>query len=129
MAARSRKRTSPITPRAKVWLERDGRYVFGRGLSDILKAVAQAGSIKEAAPLVGKSYRHVWSRIKTAERDLGEPLVQTRIGGADSQRSELTPRACELIREFDELRKRVFEAVERRFAAQDFAPRGEAGGA
>ena len=50
-------------PHAKVWLEIDGNYIFGRGISDILKAVADKGSIKEAAKSVGKSYRHVWARI------------------------------------------------------------------
>ncbi len=65
----SQKNTSTrkqIQPRVKVWLESGGQHVFGLGISEILKAVESAGSIKAAAELQGKSYRHVWSRIKIA---------------------------------------------------------------
>lgn len=104
-----------MTPRAKIWLEVDGRYVFGLGIGEILKAVEATGSIKEAARHVGKSYRHVWARIKAIERDLGLPLVLTRVGGGESQRSTLSEEARILVRHFDELRSRVFELVEQQF--------------
>ena len=48
-AGRKRRRAGRVTPRVKVWLEVDGQYVFGRGISDILKAIAETGSIKAAA--------------------------------------------------------------------------------
>jgi len=115
MAASSGKRSDDVVPRAKVWLERNGRYVFGLGISNILKAVARTGSIKQAANEVGKSYRHVWSRIKQVERDLGEALVETKVGGHDPHRSELTDTARQLIARFDDLRDRVFEQVQHEF--------------
>ncbi len=108
---------SPITPRAKVWLEVDGQYVFGLGISNILKGVEQTGSIKEAAQTVGKSYRHVWSRIKAAERSLGIVLVETRVGGEQPRRSQLTDAARQLVREYDRLREQLFQMVEQQFAA------------
>ena len=70
-----------LVPRVKVWLEQDGGYAFGLGLADILQAVGRTGSIKAAAAELGKSYRHVWARIKQAERALGERLVEARVGG------------------------------------------------
>ena len=54
-------RRDPVL-RTKIWLEVDGHYVFGGGISDILKAVADTGSIKAAAKSLGKRYRHVWSK-------------------------------------------------------------------
>ncbi len=45
----TRKNTQPLLPRVKVWLEIDGEYVFGWGICEILEAVRQAGSIKNAA--------------------------------------------------------------------------------
>jgi len=102
--------------RVKVWLETDGQYVFGFGLSEILKAVEAAGSIKEAAGRLGKSYRYVWGRIKKAERALGESLVQTRVGGKDASRSGLTELARGLVRDYDALRERMFEVVRKEFA-------------
>lgn len=104
-----------IVPRTKIWLERDGEYVFGLGICEILKAVERAGSIKGAAEIVGKSYRHIWSRIKEVEASLELPLVETRVGGSDDNRSELTDHARRLIDEFERLRADVFELVEKRF--------------
>ena len=79
-----------LSPRVKVWLEIDGQYVFGFGLSEIFKAVGHAGSIKAAADALGKSYRYVWGRIKKAEQTLGRSLVETRVGGTGTSRSSLT---------------------------------------
>lgn len=105
-----------VTPRAKLWLELGGQYVFGRGISEILKAVQQTGSIKAAAKQVGKSYRHVWDKIKQAEQALGAPLVRTQVGGKDARRSELSELARDLVRDFDNFRQRLFELVEVEFS-------------
>ncbi len=122
-----------IHPRVKVWLEtvgqetdarendvrkRGGQYVFGLGISDILKAVESSGSIKAAAELLGKSYRHVWSRIKEAEEALGQPLVDARRGGSGTSRSSLTELASQLVADYDALRRRMFEVVEEEFSAR-----------
>jgi molybdate transport repressor ModE-like protein len=118
--ARTRRRRDPasLTPRAKVWLEVDGRYVFGHGICEILRAVSETGSIKEAARQLGKSYRYVWGRIRDAEEALDTPLVDTRVGGAGTRRSSLTPAADSLVSGFAALRKRVL-----RLTGQEFARR------
>jgi len=121
--SRSVARGKRITPRVKVWLELDGRYVFGFGLSEILKAVEKSGSIKAAAESLGKSYRYVWGRVKKAERALGEPLVETRIGGKGTGRSSLTQRAQRLVADFDALRRRVFDVAEGEFSSRFRAAR------
>jgi molybdate transport system regulatory protein len=104
-----------LVPRVKVWIEIDGSYVFGRGISDILKAVEEAGSIKQAAPALGKSYRYVWKRIKDAERALGAALVETHVGGKDAHRSDLTELARSLVTEFDRLRNRMHDTLNEEF--------------
>ena len=96
-----------MNARVKVWLEVEGRYVFGFGLSEILKAVETAGSIKGAAEQLGKSYRYVWGRIKKAERELGHVLVEARVGGSGRDRSSLTDLAQRLVHDYDALRSRV----------------------
>ncbi len=121
---RKRKRQRRVSARVKVWLEREGEYVFGFGLSEILKAVETAGSIKGAADLLGKSYRHVWGRIKEVERALGEPLVQTRVGGTGLRRSALTERARGLMADYDALRERMFEVVREEFSSRFGPPAG-----
>jgi molybdate transport system regulatory protein len=95
----------------KFWLESGGESVLCRHLSEILQAVEKTGSIKEAAAVVGRSYRFVWARIKGAEESLGATLVETRVGGRDARRSGLTPLARDLVESFDvvsrELSRRV----------------------
>jgi hypothetical protein len=81
MARHSRTRkTSPLVPRIKVWLEVGGRYAFGQGCLLARRLVERSGSIKQAVADLGKSYRHVRSRIKAAEEALGHALVETHGG-------------------------------------------------
>ena len=123
--ARSRRkpaRRKPIKARVKVWLEIEGQYVFGFGVSQILKAVEATGSIKAAADSLGKSYRYVWGRIKKAEKRLGEPLVETRVGGKGTSRSRLTGRAHQLVGDYDALRGRMFEIVQEEFPSRPATP-------
>src|SRR5690348_8094019 len=104
-----------LRPRIKVWLETDGRYAFGFGLSEILRAVERHGSIKQAAASLGKSYRYIWGRLKEAEGALGQKLVETHVGGKGLQRSFLTPTAERLVRNFMTMRRRVMNVADREF--------------
>ena len=113
---RSSKLTDRVTPRAKLWLEVNRQYVFGLGISEILKAIQHTGSITAAAREVGKSYRHVWDKIKQAEQALGVPLVRTQVGGKDARRSELSALAQDLVRDFETFRQRLFELVQVEFS-------------
>ena len=105
----------PLQPRLKIWFESNGEYAFGFGLCEMLEAVQDKGSIKEAAESIGKSYRHVWGRIKAAEKILERPLVQTRVGGKSDHRSELTPEATRLLESFMTLRQTMKDVLEREF--------------
>jgi molybdate transport system regulatory protein len=104
-----------LRPRIKVWLETDGRYAFGFGLSEILRAVGQHGSIKQAASSLGKSYRYIWGRLKEAERALGQKLVETRVGGKGRQRSFLTPASKKLVKDFLAVRRRIMKVADQEF--------------
>lgn len=117
----TRKNTLPLLPRVKVWLEIDGDYVFGWGICEILEAVHEAGSIKDAAVQLGKSYRYVWGRVKEAEAAIGEPLVETRVGGVVEQRSDLTSLATQLVEDFAEFRQRMHQVAREEFAGR-FSP-------
>lgn len=111
----------PIRPCVKVWLEMDGQYVFGFGLSEILKAVQATGSIKAAAQRLGKSYRYIWGRIKKAEKAIKARLVEARVGGSGASRSRLTPLATQLVGDYDALRERMFQVVDEEYSAR-FTP-------
>ena len=112
-------KSSPgIRPRVKVWLEVGEDYVFGWGICEILLAVRDTGAIKEAAAQLGKSYRYVWGRVKDAEATLQQPLVETRVGGAIEQRSDLTPLATQLVEDFVVFRARMLDVARDEFASR-----------
>ncbi len=111
-----------LTPRVKVWLEINGSYAFGHGLCEMLQAVEHAGSIKQAARDLGKSYRYVWGRIKEAEKTLGRQLVETQVGGKDAQRSCLTPEARQLAADFQAVRLRMIQRVKDEFSQLNAGP-------
>jgi molybdate transport system regulatory protein len=110
-ANRHPRKLGRFTPRIKVWLETDGEYAFGHGVCEILQAVERTGSIKQAAVELGKSYRYIWGRIKEAEQSMGQPLVETHVGGKGTQRSFLTPIAGHLVTNFLAVRVRMNELV------------------
>jgi molybdate transport system regulatory protein len=109
-------KSSKLTVAAKIWLERDGRWAFGLGIAQILQAIDTHGSIKAAAASLQQSYRHVWGRLREAERRLAQPLVLRRVGGRGTRRCELTPPARELTRAFLKLRRTVWTRAQQSFA-------------
>jgi len=113
-----------LAPKVKVWLEQGDRYAFGLGIAEILQAVERTGSIKHAAADLGKSYRHVWGRIKQAEEAFGRPLVESHVGGSGPQRTSLTPVARRMVACFLDLRGRMLQLVELEFGRL-FGPAAE----
>lgn len=48
---------------------------LGNPLFELLAAVIEGGSIREAAQTLGTSYRYVWGTLRKWEQALGEPLI------------------------------------------------------
>lgn len=111
-----------LIPRVKVWFETGDGYGFGSGLVAILLAVETTGSLKEAAKILGRSYRHIWDRVKDAERALGTTLVETRVGGTGSRRSCLSEAGRRVVDEFVVLRENMVAAMERETANRSVEP-------
>lgn len=105
-----------IEPRVKLWLELDGERAFCPGVCRILEEVERTGSIKDAAAAMDRSYRFVWGKLKEVERAIGCSLVETRVGGSQEQRSVLSETGQLLVREFNALRRRLFDVMDNEFA-------------
>lgn len=54
---------------------------FGPGKADLLQALAETGSITNAAAKLGMSYMRAWTLIRTMNRCFCEPLVISARGG------------------------------------------------
>lgn len=65
---------------------------------DVLRGVAQSGSISQAAREVGVSYKAAWQAIDTLTNLSGVPLVDRSVGGAGGGGARLTPDGEQLLR-------------------------------
>ncbi len=84
----------------KIWLEKDGKVVFGHGREELFLAIEECRSLNAAAKKLGMSYRAAWGRLKASEARLGIKLVDT--DGAGKAMS-LTPQARILLGRFKQL--------------------------
>jgi molybdate transport system regulatory protein len=86
----------------KIWIEKDGKVLFGRGRDDILTAVRDQRSLNAAAKKLQMSYRAAWGRLKASEERMGMRLVEI---DATEKGMHLTAKAEALIGRFEELEK------------------------
>lgn len=104
--------------KSKVWLEASGRMIFSDGRLELLEAVEELGSLRQAARRLGMSYRAAWGLLKVTEGALGAPLLDVRIGGRAGGGARLTARARGLVRRFRRVKRTVNRAADRAFARQ-----------
>lgn len=117
-----------LTPVARLWLERHGRYVLGEREAALLAAIERSRSIKEAAKAAGVSYRTAWASLQTMQQTLNRPVVRSRAGGLGGGATTLTDETRALVRVYTEMNHRLAAVVEREFreaaAEASASPRG-----
>lgn len=90
----------------------------------ILRAVAGAGSISQAARVCGVSYKAAWQALDTLSNLAGVPLVERAVGGSGGGGAHLTAAGEQLLRAADELarsRDQVLSRLARRAAPAGIA--------
>jgi molybdate transport repressor ModE-like protein len=87
--------------RAKLWLEKDSKFILGVGRAEILRNIRDTGSISKAAKAMGMSYSHAWSEIREMSRGLGAPVIETGRGGRAGGSSRLTEAGKEILKKFE----------------------------
>jgi molybdate transport system regulatory protein len=88
----------------KLWLEKDGRVIFGPGRFELLEAVEECQSLSAAAKKLKMSYRAAWGRLRASEDRLGIPLVELT---DNRQGMHLTEEAKVLKNAFVELEEKI----------------------
>ena len=101
--------------KSKLWLEKDGKPVFGIGKLKLLKAITKEGSICKASKMTNISFRRAWSHLDDAERNFGVPLLEKHRGGRGGGSSILTGEARELVSRFERLNDEVREFAQKKF--------------
>lgn len=93
-----------------IWLTVGGESFGGKDRIELLRAIADKGSITHAAKAVGISYKTAWDAIDTMNTLAGEPLVERSAGGKGGGSTQLTPRGLRLVERFGQI-----DAVHQRF--------------
>jgi molybdate transport system regulatory protein len=99
----------------RLWLEEDG-HVFGDGMANLLKNIAELGSISQAAASLNISYRKAWGMIKKSETHLGIKLLNTQSGGENGGGAFLTLEGWDLVKKYLNFKKEVDQAINHGFS-------------
>ena len=101
--------------RSKIWIEINGKPVFGSGREALFKAIDKFGSINKAARDINISYRKALSYIQTMEQRLGTKLVERKTGGVNGGGASLTGDARDFLKKYERLEHGVHEILDRKF--------------
>jgi molybdate transport system regulatory protein len=105
-----------MEPRAKLWVEKDGRIVLSDYRVRLLRHIDETGSLAEAAERMQLSYRRAWGKVREIEQNLGVKLVESAAGGAGGGGSRLTDEGRRLVDLYDGFRSSVEQDLAREFA-------------
>ncbi len=89
----------------------EGDVLIGDSDWQLLKYIQSKGSLKQAADLVGVSYRKAWGDLRRVEKDIGFPIITTFRGGELGGNTQLTDDGENLISSYDKLQINFQNAV------------------
>jgi len=92
------KKSAGFILRPRLRVERGKEIALGPGKVELLKHIANTGSIAEAAERMEMSYMRAWKLIKMMEACFRQPLVEARRGGNARGGASLTSTGAEVLR-------------------------------
>jgi molybdenum ABC transporter molybdate-binding protein len=75
----------------RLWVERAGHAILGKGRLELLEGIDRWHSISAAARQMRMSYRQAWLLVQSMNEAAGEPLVVAATGGLHGGGAQLTP--------------------------------------
>jgi len=102
--------TDALRPRLRI-LHGD-QIALGPGKANLLEAIDRAGTLAEAADLLGMSYMRAWKLLKTMNACFKEPLVATSRGGSEHGHASLTPTGRAVLALYRRMEESAREAAE-----------------
>jgi molybdate transport system regulatory protein len=99
----------PIHLDGAVWMKVGNENLVGHGRVGLSRAIAEKGSITQAAKAIGMSHKVAWDAVDTMNNLAEEPLVERSTGGRGGGSTQLTARGLQLIDRFSQI-----EAIHRK---------------
>lgn len=96
----------------ELWVAAGSDRLAGPARMALLRAVAEAGSITQAAKAVGLSYKGAWDAVEAMNGAAGAPLVERSAGGRGGGSTRLTAQGRKLLERYEQV-----DAVHRRLLA------------
>lgn len=107
---KKRRGKNPLEVHGALWLSAGGERLAGHGRIELLRAVAEHGSITQAAKAFGMSYKAAWDAIDSMNRRASAPVVERVIGGKGGGATRVTDFGQRLIERYEQV-----NAVHQRF--------------
>lgn len=96
---------------SQILVNDEGGIIMGAGRMAILESIDQTGSINKTAKALKMSYKTVWSKIKSTEKNFKKPVVL-----ADKRSgTHLTPDGRKLLEQYKRLKEKCIEADDQVF--------------
>jgi len=101
--------------KSKLWIEVDGKPVFGRGKRCLLEAIDKYGSINQAAKEINMTYRKAWGYLNAMEERLGIKLIERKTGGKYGGGAILTENARKILKKYGAFERGLQEVIDEKF--------------
>lgn len=95
----------------RIWLDRSGNAVLGKGRAELLMAIDRTNSISAAARDIAMSYRHAWVLVQEINQAAEFPLVEAAVGGKQGGGARLTTAGRQAVAFFDALQSEMASAA------------------
>lgn len=100
-----------VSPRIRVYLGKE--IALGPGKVELLRLIAETGSLSEAARRMKMSYMRAWTMVKVMNQCFREPLLAMERGGATGGGARLTECGQKALALYDAMEARSQEAMEK----------------
>lgn len=101
--------------KSKIWIETDEGVLISEGRVQLLKLIAQTGSLNKAAKAMNLSYQKAWKLVDASNKAAKEPLIATQVGGNKGGGTVLTPYGQSLIDAFDAINTDCWKFLDSEF--------------
>jgi molybdate transport system regulatory protein len=115
--AKSAKQNSKLKPQIRILFRK--AIAMGPGKADLLRAIAETGSISAAARQMEMSYRRAWLLVDTMNQSFNTPLVETATGGSHGGGARITEFGKDVLDRYQRMESKATASVAREL--EDFA--------
>lgn len=117
MAPRKSAKSSKLKPQIRILFRK--AIAMGPGKADLLRAIAETGSISAAARQMEMSYRRAWLLVDTMNQCFNSPLVETATGGSRGGGARVTEFGKDVLNRYQRMESKATASVSREL--EDFS--------